>query len=90
MSIFVLHNGRPGYTNVGFIIWVFVKQIRVYSYYVYIYCLNGSGLEIDYRYLSVVATYILLAISNIKCNKNFHLIKQVGCCYDELIVTNIC
>jgi hypothetical protein len=32
----------------------------------------------------MVATSIFLALSNIKCNMNFYLIKQIGYCYDEL------
>jgi hypothetical protein len=83
VSTFVMHNGRPSYIDVGFKIWVYAKQIRVYFYYVYCFYLNGQWLKIDCRYLFIFATCILLALSNIKCNMNFHLIKQIGYCYDE-------
>jgi hypothetical protein len=86
---FVVHNGRPSYIDVGFKIWVFVKQIRVYSYYVYIFFyLNSQWLKIDCRYFFVSAACILLALSNIKCNMNFHLIKQIGYCYDESMLAS--
>jgi hypothetical protein len=82
VSTFVVHNGRPSYIMEGQVTLMLVSKFGylqnksecISIMYIFFY-LNGQWLKIDCCYLFVFATCILLALSNIKCNMNFHLIK---------------